>query len=70
MADYTAVGTPDKKEKWQWCLWGSRIPIRALTCWFLGEITEVSGKLDTHGVVAVVRPDAEHSRCDAAADPR
>jgi hypothetical protein len=18
-ADYTAVGTPDKKEKWQWC---------------------------------------------------
>jgi hypothetical protein len=19
MADYTAVGTPDKKKKWQWC---------------------------------------------------
>jgi hypothetical protein len=51
-------------------LWGSRIPIRVLTCWFLGGIAEVSGRLDAHGVVPVVRPDAEHSRCDLAADPR
>jgi hypothetical protein len=25
-------------------LWGSIIPIRVLTCWFLGGITEVSGR--------------------------
>jgi hypothetical protein len=39
-------------------LLGFRIPIRAVACWFPGGIMLWSGRLDHHGVVAVVRPDA------------
>jgi putative transposase len=47
-------------------LWGSRIPIRALTCWFPGAVGRVSGSVDAHGVVVVVRADAQHPRRVAA----
>ncbi len=44
-------------------LWGSGIPIRAVTWVFAYRTGSVPGRLDGHGVVAALRPDAERHCC-------
>lgn len=41
-------------------LWGSESRFGWSACWFPGGITPSSGRLDHHGVVAPVQPDAQY----------